>query len=98
GKLAHIPAHKKTQPCLPTRITPLSGVNQDGTKLSFNLQSQNMREPTLFVLRLRESRFRRGQQDIQRKIAVNGEKRFFQKSWIFVRAACAARACRKALI
>ena len=38
-------------------------VHHAGTKLSSNLQSQNMQEPTLFVLRLRESRFRRGSQN-----------------------------------
>jgi hypothetical protein len=52
-----------------------------GTKLSSNLQSQNIREPTLFVLRLREPRFRRGQQRSEGKKAVNREKRFFLKKF-----------------
>jgi hypothetical protein len=52
-------------------------VHHAGTKLSFNLQSQNRREPTLFVLRLRESRFRRGKQRSHREKTVNRQKAIF---------------------
>jgi hypothetical protein len=40
--IPHILSDKKTQFCLPTQITV--SVNQAGTKLSSNLQSQNVRE------------------------------------------------------
>jgi hypothetical protein len=66
--------------------------HQAGTKLSSNLQSQNRREPTLFVLRLRESRFRRGQQGSRRKNTVNREKRFFFEKTKIYRIAIARSA------
>ena len=52
-------------------------VHQAGTKLSSNLQSQNRREPTLFVLRLRESHVRWDQQTSRQKKTVNRENDFF---------------------
>jgi len=55
-------------------------VHHAGTKLSSNLQSQNMQEPTLFVLRLRESRFGRGSQSSGEIAAVkSGIQIFFWK-------------------
>jgi len=60
-------------------------VHHAGTKLSSNLQSQNMQEPTLFVLRLRESRFGRGSQS-SGEIASGQERdsNLFLESWTSV--------------
>jgi len=54
-------------------------VHHAGTKLSSNLQSQNMREPTLFVLRLRESRLRRIVKIALCARSSNGKFKFLQQ-------------------
>jgi hypothetical protein len=68
---------KKTQLCLRTRIIPLSGIIMAGTKLSSNLQSQNVREQTPSASLLLEFRRLAGEENSPTRGAVKRRNALF---------------------